>query len=403
MVNIDSTILPAISLISATIADFNAFPISPNFDIRTVAKVAETIPTHSWEFGTSAEAQLELYNPELSVFGATPFPVPSVPKSQVRALNYAANTVDFGTGYSALAKGDGSAGDPASLGVSAVMLGKTNATFADAAQQTVNGLLQDVPRFWNGAISHRADVPQLWADFMYMVPPFLAYYAADTEDLQLLQDTVRQCELYRQILQSNTTDLKGVWMHVMGTGYQDTGLWSTGNAWAAAGMTRQAIDNLTQYIKEIVDGAMTAQKDGGLLRNYLDNLDSNGHGFGEISGSSLLASAVYRMAVLQPQVFSQNYVAWADSIRMTITGNGTDGNPHITSTGIATPAVNPMAWQDTTPFTSGSPEGQAFIVLMYAGWRDCVKAGQCSTGSGALRKRMHGGLHRYSHLIHGSS
>lgn len=162
MVNFDSTVLPAIGLISAAISNYNAFPYDTGFDIKKVAQQAQSLPSHSWEFGTSAEALLELYNPELSVFGASPFPVSPHARSQVLALDYAGNKTLFGTGYSALSRGNGASGDPASLGISAVMLGKTNETFADAANQTVVGLLNDVPRFWNGAISHRANVPELW-------------------------------------------------------------------------------------------------------------------------------------------------------------------------------------------------------------------------------------------------
>ncbi|CAA7268314.1 unnamed protein product [Cyclocybe aegerita] len=405
MVNLDNAILPAIGLISATIAEFNAFPFSPGFDIKKVAAQAVALPTHSWEYGTTTQALLELYNPELSVFGQSPFPVPSVDVNDIRALGYVAKSVRFGNGYAALDRGNGAAGDPASMGVGALMVGKTNATFAKAADDTIKGLLEDVPRYWNGAISHRANTAELWADFMYMVPPYLAYYAADKEDEGLLRESVRQCQLYRDILQSDTNEAyKGAWRHIIGPESQDTGLWSTGNAWAAAGMTRvlatvnkssfvtnstwraQATNNLTRYIKEIVDGARGSNQQDGLLRNYWNDRNTQGHGFGEISGSSLLAAVVYRMAVLQPEVFTASYVQWADDLRTTLAGNDANGNPHITSTGIATPAVNPLGWLDTRPFTKGSPEGNAFVVLMYAGWRDCVKAGKCSatsTGAGS--------------------
>ncbi|KAF9482737.1 hypothetical protein BDN70DRAFT_403644 [Pholiota conissans] len=403
MVKLDSAILPAINILSATIAEFNTYPYTPGFNVKNVVNLAQTLPTHSWEFGTSAEALLELHNPELSVFGETPFPVLSLPQSQVKALAYAAKHTDFGAGYAALSKGNGASGDPASLGVSAVMLGKTEPKFATAANETVDGLLNDVPRYWNGAISHRANYAELWADFMYMVPPFLAYYAADKEDVDLLQTSVKQCQLYRQILQSNNSGaLDGVWMHIQGPQSEDTGFWSTGNAWAAAGMSRvlatvtkapfisdlpwrtQAIGQLTQYIKEIVDGVMKAPMDNGLLRNYLNDVSGSGHGFGEISGSSLIAATIYRMAVLQPDSFGADYVAFADGIRATLSGNDKNDNSYITSEGTATPAVNPMAWKDTTPFTKGSPEGQAFVVLMYAGWRDCVNAKICSAVSPSI-------------------
>jgi rhamnogalacturonyl hydrolase YesR len=99
------------------------------------------------------------------------------------------------------------------------------------------------PRAWNGAISQRDNTPELWADFMYMAPPFLAYYAVATKNESLLRMTIAQCGLYRQILQANMSntnqsEFQGVWEHIIGPNDYQPGLWSTGNGWAAAGMTR---------------------------------------------------------------------------------------------------------------------------------------------------------------------
>lgn len=261
---------------------------------------------------------------------------------------------------------------------------------------------------------------------MYMVPPFLAYYGADTQNASILLQSYTQCQLYRQVLQPPGG---GAWMHIIGPQNQDTGLWSTGNGWAAAGMTRvlatflkspfaqqqvnasDTVEGLTTYIKEILDGAMSSPMSFGLLRNYLNDTSGDGQGFPEISGSTLLASVAYRMAVLRPDVFSSSnsssnstYISWADNIRAVLGAYDASGNPHITKTGIATPAVDPLNWHDTTPYTSGSPEGQNFVVLMYAAWRDCVYAKVCAdplaatttTGNSRrmAKKRMHGGLRR---------
>ena len=61
------------------------------------------------------------------------------------ALNYASSEIDFGTGYAALSEGNGAAGDPSSLGVSAVMLGKLDGEYTAAAQETVDALLTQIP------------------------------------------------------------------------------------------------------------------------------------------------------------------------------------------------------------------------------------------------------------------
>jgi len=278
---------------------------------------------------------------------------------------------------------------------------------------------------------------------MYMAPPFLAYYAVSTSNLSLLLETVRQCGLYREVLQlgssippaSTASDrlpaIYGLWRHIVGPQLPDPGLWSTGNAWSAAGMTRvlatvvkaprslfrtnsdtttlsvdssdksqtnirtTAINLLTTYIKEILDGVIDAPLDNGLLRNYLNDTSGIGHGFGEISGSTMLANVVYRMVILRPDVFltqsaaatdsvntttnghpRSKYLEWAEGIRHTI-GSG----DHVSKNGTVAPAVNPLDWGSTVPFTAGSPEGQNFAVLMYAAWRDCVLEGVCRADS----------------------
>ncbi|KAG6864139.1 hypothetical protein C0991_012188 [Blastosporella zonata] len=417
MVNLKRSIVD-LTAISGQLLTFQAYPISPGFDIQAVTTLAQSLPSHSWEFGAASQALLELYNPHLSVFGRTPFPVLTVQKDDVKALAFAASKITLGSGVNGLSNGDGAVGDPASLGVSAVMLGKTDSRYSEAARQTVDYMMNSAPRFYNGAISQRTSAPELWADFMYMAPPFFAYYAADTSDATLLYESVQQCGYYRQVLQSNTSaTYKGLWEHIIGP-ETDTGLWSTGNGWAAAGMVRVlatimrapvaegtawksgAIQDLTTWIMEILEGATASSLDGGLLRNYLnDDADADGHGFGEISGSSMLASVAYRMAVLQPQACGQKYINWADGIRAVLAGKDANGQPHITVDGVATPAVNPLNWQDTKPFTTGSPEGQAFVVLMYSAWRDCVFARTCDSKSGASR-RMHGSNKRARSSVH---
>lgn len=151
-----------LSIIAGQLLKFQPFPISPGFDIEKVATLAESLPTHSWEYGAAAQALLELYNPSLSVFGSVPFPVQAVDKDNVKSLAYAASKITLGTGINKLADGEGAVGDPASLGVSAVLLGKTDSTFAKASNTTKNFLINSAPRYSNGAISQRVSTPELW-------------------------------------------------------------------------------------------------------------------------------------------------------------------------------------------------------------------------------------------------
>ncbi|KAK7005801.1 hypothetical protein R3P38DRAFT_1718021 [Favolaschia claudopus] len=399
--------IPLLSLIVSVSALSQApFALDPGFNISNVAVIAKALPSHSWEYGTATQALLEIYSPHLSVFGPSPFPVQTVSPSEVPGLAYALLHIPQPFGSHGLSNGDGAVGDPASLGVGAVMIGKTNASFSVAVQQEIDYVVDAAPKWPNGAISHRASVAELWADFIYMAPPFLAFAGADQNNASLLEIAYRQCGLYREVclFDSNATTFSlpgtsptnGRWRHIIGPQSPEHGLWSSSNGWAAAGMARvlatvmkapvavgtswraQAISDLTAWIKEIVDGARASPTDDDLLRNYLDDISGDGRGFGEISGSSLIAAVAYRMVILTPKEFpAKTYIPWADNIRKVISGNDAAGNPHITSNGTATPAVNPLSWLDTKPWTAGSPEGNNFVVLMYAAWRDCVYAGVC--------------------------
>jgi rhamnogalacturonyl hydrolase YesR len=268
------------------------------------------------------------------------------------------------------------------------MIGQTNKTYLEAASRELNYVVSVAPRAWNGAISQRYNTPEVWADFMYMVPPFLAYSAVATANTSLLRLAIQQCGLYRQILQADMTitaqkNMQGVWKHIIGPNDYQPGLWSTGNGWAAAGMTRVLATTLkweksaswaheqgllTQWIKEIIDGTMegsltSTEPSTGLLRNYLNDTSW----FGETSGTALMSSVAYRMMVLVPEIFAEEsrYVTWAENLRISVTA-------HFKTNGTFSPAVNPLNWSDHTPFTTGSPEGQSFGVLLAAAYRDWI-------------------------------
>lgn len=271
----------------------------------------------------------------------------------------------------------GAAGDPASLGVSAILIGQTQPEYLGAAQRQADHLLNVVPRWANGAISHRESVAELWADSVYMVPPFLAYWAIQTDDVELLRTAVVQCILYHDVLvvPAGADSAAGLWHHIIGPSSQDLGIWSTGNAWAAAGMTRvlatamksrfadavsSEIAQLKVIIRDILDGAIAldeAEPDEPLLRNYLNDTTW----FGDLSGTTLIAATVYRLAILEPAEFV-GYTGWADTKRLAIV-------ERIDDTGLLYPVVNPLNWNDRTP-AHESPEAENFAVLMFAAYRD---------------------------------
>ncbi|KAJ9629782.1 hypothetical protein H2203_002163 [Taxawa tesnikishii (nom. ined.)] len=359
------------------------------FPIAAVESQARRLNTHSWENGTLAEALLELHDPDLSVFSRHAFPADKIPSASLlenaTALAYAKPHIQLDS--ETLIDDKWGVSDPAALGVAAVMLGQIDSSYLKAAERQKRYLLETAPRYKNGAISHRKEVEELWSDAVHMVPPFLAYYAVVSNDLDAMKQAVEQCRLYRDVLVVKEEGReKGLWRHIVGPSEkQDLNFWSTGNGWAAMGMTRvlaaivhwkpaswleKEKTELTAWIQGTVDAARRTDEDEtGLLRNYL----SDRSWFGEISGTALLAATVYRMAVLVPEVFAQKrdgYLSWADAKREAVT-------TRVDADGIAKPAVQPLDHLLRDPLMTGSPEGESFVLEMGAAWRDCVCSGVC--------------------------
>jgi rhamnogalacturonyl hydrolase YesR len=214
-----------------------------------------------------------------------------------------------------------------------------------------------------------------------MGPPYMAYLGVVTEDMDLLQEMIRQCELYCELLVTET----GVWRHVanapgVGDVKTDNGAWCTGNAWAAAGMVRclatlrksryaaESIADQNSLVKmtaDILDGTMKADTHtSGLLRNYLDDESW----FGEVAGTALMAATAFRIAVLEPPRFGQEYTDWAIK-KMEAVWRHIDRE-----TGVVAPVVNSLKEGQRTPLDGVNPEGQAFVVLLFAAWRDWTDA-----------------------------
>lgn len=78
---------------------------------------------------------------------------------------------------------------------------------------------------------------------------------------------------------------------------------------------------------------------------------------GETSGTSLLAATTYRMAVVNPGIFSSRmYLDWAHLKRYAFM-------IRIDEDGFAKPAANPLDSKSKVP-VDGSAEGESFLLLL---------------------------------------
>lgn len=251
--------------------------------------------------------------------------------------------------------------------------------YNSAAEDQLRYLLEDTPRTPDGAISHRESEVQIWSDFVFMVPPFLAYYGVTTRNRTLLAEAFNQIKLYRQELQDPKTKL---WRHVVLGDWQDYNIWTTGLGWAAKGMLlvqatlrkseyantfKSEIAQLTSWVEEIHANVFPLLDESHIFLNWVDN--PNRTNFPDASGTTLLADTVYRTAVENDKY---DHLPFAERIRNELlsttsdSDTGFDGYKHFTKEGWLTPVVNPHTF--SAPGEE-SAEGQAFVIMMHAAWK----------------------------------
>jgi len=352
-------------------------------DDATLAKVranAITSSQMSWEIGTLTEALLEYSWPQLSVFSGNSLP----PARRLFTSSYPTDVVQIATNVvknkpndSLALMQDATVGDPASIGPSVVLANWTrndtsDNSFSVAAGSQLNYILNYSPHTSDGAISHRSEQVQLWSDFVYMVPPFIAYFGAHQPgdaETWLLQAAYDQCRLYRNYLQDPTTKL---WKHIRLGSWQDNNLWATGNGWAAAGMLRvfQTISSsgfsnsfsnqtrdLLNWTEEIVKASWIYQTSDGALRNTINNSSS----FADASSTALIASITFRLAVVKGD--NSTYISNASAAYDFV-------NRNIDSGGWLRNTVDPLTFNTLSNSSDPSPEGQSFVLLLEAARRD---------------------------------
>ncbi|KAG7448944.1 Six-hairpin glycosidase [Guyanagaster necrorhizus] len=369
--------------LSTNVTNQNYDPFVGGIDNDTLSLVLNNmvqVSTKSWELGTATEALLEYLYSEFSVFNSSAFPpghTLNTTYNDSKVLDIATEVVRAKSNTSMTLVEDTAVGDPASLGVSVLLANWTrtnesDTSFSTAASEELDYLLNYAPRSDSGAISHRSDQVQLWADFIYMAPPFIAYYGAlegGDSGVQLIQTAYEQISLYRDVLRDDS----GLWKHVLLGTWNDTTHWATGNAWAAAGMLRVLVTmnhtaqadeftgqsaNLTSWIGEILSAAWEYQADNGTLRNVIDDEST----FPDSSSTALLAAVTYRMAAFNND---SSLIPKADKAFELIKGN-------IDDEGWLQDTVDPYTFTTATAADGYSPEGQSFVILLAAAWRDYI-------------------------------
>ena len=374
--------------------------------IGLVSETFTQMELKSWEIGTYAQAILSLNATSYSVY--TPpnnnLPPPgTLTTAMTTALEPVFNISRIIVGMQTKEKGpkpfipDGSAADPASIGVAVLLSDWTGQSqvdsldYAQAVKDQLEYLLHKVPHSADGAISHRGNEVQLWSDSVYMVPPFLALAGLFKGDETLMREAHNQIRLYREHLRDEKT---GLWYHIrMGTeNTWDENFWVTGHGWAALGMLRvwstyskssysqsfqNEMNDLEQWVKEIHTAVYASLPQGAIFTNYIDKTTPDigkDQKFPEAASTAIIAASVYRAATL---LGDESHISFAEESRKALSARKESGEwVHFDDKGYLRPVVNPRSFREKG---MESAEGQAFVLEMHAAWMDWT--GKSKSGS----------------------
>lgn len=227
--------------------------------------------------------------------------------------------------------------------------------FLEAAHRLARGLLA-TRRTTNGGICARAEAPELWIDFTYLICPFLALYGRETGDASATDEAFRQFALHVDHLVDPRTRLaRHAWCERPDHFPQST-FWTRGNGWLVCA----AMDLLA--IAPEHDGAALARRVGaealeamarhqdasGYFTHILDDPTSNL----EASGTLMYAYAVAKAVTLG--LLPAAHLAYARRAFVAVQGAV---EPSGKVPGVAVPPGGPGVPFDWAPF------GQGFFVL----------------------------------------
>lgn len=229
-------------------------------------------------------------------------------------------------------------------------------TLMDGFNKLLDYIMNKAPRTKDGIIYHFTNIPQIWSDINYMLPPFLAIAGKYEEAIKQIEGAFSCLWNPEKKLLSHMWDCEK-------QEFARKDFWGVGNGWTAAGLTR-VINNLPNsmqaekkkligYVKDIIEGCLVHIREDGLFHNIVDNPNS----FVETNLSQMLAYTIYRG--IKANWLDMSYKKYADKMRMAAHSKvdnlglvqGVCGSPEFDHPGTAT-------------------EGQAFFIMMEAAYKD---------------------------------
>ena len=213
----------------------------------------------TWEQGVAMQAMLELGEHELVILMARDAVLRQSKDGRLAMLGEEFALSDAASPGEAVLWAAKKTGDPVLM---------------NGFEKMLDYVLHKAPRNKDGIIYHFTNIPQIWSDSMYMLPPFLA--AAGNYD-----EAIRQIEGARAYLWNSDKKLLSHMWDCGKNAFARKECWGVGNGWSAAGMTRviRALPVsmlaekkiLAGYTKDILDGCLQHIRGDGLFHNIVDD------------------------------------------------------------------------------------------------------------------------------------
>jgi unsaturated rhamnogalacturonyl hydrolase len=310
-------------------------PVNTKSAVEKVTLAMLTMQRATWEQGVAMQAMLESGKTDLVILMA---------KEAVLRQSQDGRLAMLGEEFALT--------DAASPGEAVLWAAKKTGdrTLKDGFQKLLDYVLQKAPRSKEGIIYHFTNLPQLWSDSIYMLPPFLAAAGRYTESIE-------QIEGVRKFLWNPDKKLLSHMWDCEKQIFARKDCWGVGNGWSAAGIVRVVRtlpesmkvekERLCGYAKDIIDGCLAHMRDDGLFHNIVDDPGS----FVETNLAQMLAYSIYRG--IQGGWLDKRYRERADRMRSAAHAKvdslglvqGVCGSPEFDHPGTAT-------------------EGQVFYILM---------------------------------------
>ncbi|TVR73789.1 MAG: glycosyl hydrolase [Marinilabiliales bacterium] len=308
--------------------------------IRNKVKMAMlSLQKQNWEHGIAAQAFVESGDETMMILMAREAVTRQGADGRLAVISTANGINDSATPLEAVLRTAEITGDE---------------SMKEAADRMLEYLFERAPRTEEGYIHHSYHGPELWADSIYMAPPFVAYAGYPEEAYRQAKAIIDRLWIEEEALFAYR------WNAETGE-ISHSNLWGLANAHAIAGMTKlighlppamSAESNILKgFVRQHLEGCLRYMRDDYLFHNNINEPST----FVETSLAMRVADSVFKG--IKEGWLENDYLDTALNIR-TAVHEKVDDLGYVTGVPGPTTYARP-AW---------SSEGQAFFLMMEASY-----------------------------------